>query len=155
MPFKKICRHAGCLQLVEHGESYCKQHKSKEATRKSERQRQYDQSVRLERDAREHAFYISAGWKTMQKRIMSIYSGLCLWSYYKNESIESADEVHHIEPIKERWDLRLDPDNLVPLSHREHMRIEKRMHSGDMRVKSELQELKRRWNVDFRGGRGL
>lgn len=155
MSIKKICRHIGCTRLVELGETYCNLHKPDTKRSEANRQKLYDQSIRNKRDKKERAFYNSKRWKAAQKECMRMYGGLCLWNYYKDGLIIEATEVHHIEPIKERWDLRLDISNLVPLSHQAHVWIEKQLLKGNKEIKSELKELKRRWNKEFRGGRGL
>ncbi len=155
MSIKKICRHIGCTRLVGLGEIYCNLHKPTAKGLETGRQRLYDRTIRKERDKKERAFYNSMGWKATQKECMRMYGGLCLWNYYKNGLTVEATEVHHIEPIKERWDLRLDLENLVPLSHQAHMWIERQLSKGNKEIKNELKELKRRWNKEFRGGRGL
>lgn len=155
MPIKKICQHIGCTRLVGIRETYCNLHKPTAKDSEADRQRSYDKSIRKERDKKERAFYNSTPWKAAKRKAMEIYGGLCLWSYYKDGLTIAATEVHHIEPIKERWDLRLDMSNLVPLSHQAHMWIERQVKSGNKEIKNDLKALKRRWDKEFRGGRGL
>ena len=54
--------------------------------------------------------------------------------------------MHHIIPLKDEWERRLDVDNLIPLTHRVHMQIEKEYREGEKaRVQALLFDLKRRY----------
>ena len=63
-----------------------------------------------------------------QKLRLVILAGepLCRWCFAVDRLV-AATEVHHVEPIARRPDLRLDPANLVPLCrpcHSAHTRAE-------------------------------
>lgn len=146
---KHICNYPGCNNLVDIGQPYCKIH----AEYKSNRQQEYDRSVRLTRDAKYHGFYVSPEWEQMKRYINSKYKGLCVWSYYHG-SIEPAAEIHHIEPLRTAWDKRLNVDNLIPLTHTAHMMVEAKYRKGNVAAKQELFELLEQWKREFslRGG---
>lgn len=52
-----------------------------------------------------------------------------------------ADTVHHVEPLAERWDLKLATDNLMSLSHDTHSMIERWYKQKEMEIKKELKEI--------------
>ena len=45
--------------------------------------------------------------------------------------ILAADTVHHIIPLKEAWDKRCDKQNLMPLHHDTHSKIEQMYKKRD------------------------
>ena len=71
-------------------------------------------------------FYQSKEWHElrMAKRVAS--DGLCEMCRAKG-IIREAKEIHHIEPITENWNKRLDYDNLIALCsdchNQQHLRI--------------------------------
>ena len=73
-----------------------------------------------------NAFYQSAEWRRLRTLKFSEKNGLCE-RCLKRGIISKGEEVHHIIPIDEDWDKRLDADNLILLCHRchneEHERI--------------------------------
>lgn len=50
----------------------------------------------------------------------------------------AADTVHHIVPLKEDWNRRADPDNLISLSAVSHAEIEQ-AYKTDEETKREMQ----------------
>lgn len=146
MSLKHICNYPGCSRLANIGTPYCPVHHS------CSRQREYDRTVRLTRDAKYHAFYVSPEWEQMKRFIHSRYKGLCLWSYYHNTMVQAA-EVHHIEPLREAWEKRLLVSNLIPLSHEVHMWVESEYRKGNKTaVQRELFALLERWTREFGPG---
>ena len=47
-----------------------------------------------------------------------------MYVYMTEGVILAADTVHHIIPLKEAWDKRCDKQNLMPLHHDTHSKIE-------------------------------
>ncbi len=149
MPLKHICNYPGCSRLVDISQTYCDKHTGC----RSERQSEYDHNVRLRRDALLHHFYDSPEWKMTVQFINANYKGLCLWSYYHG-SIAPAEEVHHIIPLRQAWERRLDVANLIPLTHANHMMVEAEYRRGNAKaMQRELFSLLERWRKEFgRGG---
>lgn len=150
MPLKHICCYPGCNRLVDVSRLYCDKH----VGCRSERQSEYDHSVRLKRDAQLHQFYDSPEWEYTARFVNSRFKGLCLWSYYHG-SIAPAEAVHHIIPLRKAWERRLDVGNLIPLTHANHMMVEAEYRHGNAEVMQQgLFSLLERWKHDFnpRGG---
>lgn len=60
------------------------------------------------------AFYKSMAWRKCREYILSRDLGLCQ-DCLSSGVLTPADAVHHIEHLKENWERRLDPTNLVSL----------------------------------------
>lgn len=65
------------------------------------------------------SFYQSEEWRRRRATKFSQANGLCE-RCLKRGVINKGEEVHHIIPIDEDWDKRLDADNLILLCHRCH-----------------------------------
>ena len=73
--------------------------------------------------------------------MIRLYDGMDIYAYYIQHRIETADMVHHIEPLTEAWDRRLDPLNLIPLSNQNHGVIEALYKKDDATKKRTQKEL--------------
>lgn len=82
-------------------------------------------------------FYNSVQWHTLRNRKFYDANGLCELCY-KEGIIKEAREIHHIVPINENWNKRLDYENLIALCPSHHQE----MHNRD----SQLQKFIRFWN---------
>ena len=146
MLLKHIC--PVCQKIIPIDKPCCDEH--------GNRHNRYDATVRYETDMRLHKFYTGSEWETLSKTMADRYSGICLWVYYKRNEIKPYDEVHHIIPLRDCWERRLDPDNLIPLSHAAHMLVEAEYRKGGKaRMQSELFELKKRYEGEFFAPRGV
>ena len=71
-------------------------------------------------------FYQSKEWKFLRNQKWVSANGLCEMCRAKG-IIREAKEIHHIEPITENWNKRLDYDNLIALCsdchNQQHLRI--------------------------------
>lgn len=76
------------------------------------------------RDKRIKEFRASKAWGDTRAAVISRDGGLDLWLLYTTGEIRAGDSVHHIEPLNEAFDRRLDMDNLITLSEESHGRIE-------------------------------
>ena len=141
---KHICNYPGCTNLVDIGKCYCQVHEGCGKRRQAE----YDQAVRLRRDAQYHSFYLSKEWKQMKARVKSEYHGLCLWNYYHGK-IKGMEEIHHIVSIKEDWNKRMDFDNLIPLTHFAHMEIEAKYKKDKAGTQKELRSMLGQWKKEI------
>lgn len=152
---KRFCTYRGCNNLVDVGSKYCAVHCDYEMKKEQERQRQYDSNVRLTRDAEFHGFYLSSEWGKIKIFIRGKYRGICLWSYYHEQSIVEFEEVHHIEPLRIAWEKRFTIGNLIPLTHEFHMMVEAEYRKGNMpAMQHELWRLLEMWKREFGGGGG-
>jgi hypothetical protein len=88
--------------------------------RDKERYRIYDQNAR---DQKSKTFYDSREWQLTRSDILSA-CGIDVYVYMTEGVILAADTVHHIIPLKESWDKRCDKQNLMPLHHDTHSKIE-------------------------------
>lgn len=88
--------------------------------RDKERYRIYDQNAR---DQKSKTFYDSREWQLTRSDILSA-CGIDVYVYMTEGVILAADTVHHIIPLKEAWDKRCDKQNLIPLHHDTHSKIE-------------------------------
>lgn len=71
-------------------------------------------------------FYQSKEWQLLRNQKWVDADGLCEMCLAKG-IIREAKEIHHIEPITENWNKRLDYDNLIALCsdchNQQHLRI--------------------------------
>lgn len=147
MALKKICARAGCNRLIDYGLIYCAEHQREHEDNQKQRHRVYK---KYRQDKDEQAFYNSEAWLLTREYIKGKYKGLCLYSYYVLGEIVFSDMVHHIVELKEDWDLRLDEDNLIPLSDGVHKKIHALYQNGRKEETQRLlRELKVRWGKEF------
>lgn len=139
MSLKKICR---CGKIIDLGDGICTECKSKQQQRTKERHKQYKSN---RNDRREQKFYTSKEWLQLKEHLKVKYKGLCLWSYFIDNKIVMADVNHHIEPVKESWNKRLDIYNVIPLSNRMHQIIHKKYETDKEKTQQELRELLFKW----------
>ena len=92
-----------------------------------DRHKAYDNNSR---DEKTKEFYKSAQWTALSKQTRKRYHNIDLYQLYKYRRLVPSDMVHHIIPVKEDWDKRLDPDYLIPLSHKSHAEIEREYERG-------------------------
>lgn len=69
-------------------------------------------------------FYTCAAWRKARAEALQRFDYIDIYAYYVDRTIKSADMVHHIVPIADDWNKRLEADNLIPLSNDTHNRIE-------------------------------
>lgn len=82
-------------------------------------------------------FRKSREWVKMREYILERDNYCCQISLQKGKIVsEKGLHVHHIIPISNNWDLRLDPRNLITLSPEEHTNV----HNG-MYNTTDIQEL--------------
>ena len=72
-----------------------------------------------------NSFYQSKEWQLLRNQKWVASDGLCEMCK-KQGIIREGKEVHHIEPISENWDKRLEYDNLLLLCSEHHNQIHDR-----------------------------
>lgn len=90
------------------------------------------------RDRKSAGFYHSAEWLRARHLALSMSDGMDVYEYMKSGEISAADTVHHIVPLKDNWERRLDPDNLIPVSSRNHDEIHRLYGTGKEQTEAEL-----------------
>ncbi len=70
------------------------------------------------------SFRSSGAWQRIRNAVRERDCNLCRLSLYYGEIVHEDLSVHHIEPLIERWDCRLDEQNLITLSAYWHERAE-------------------------------
>ncbi|MDT8717615.1 HNH endonuclease [Clostridium sp. 19966] len=145
---KNICNFNGCHQIIKGNEIYCEQHKRSADENQKERHRIY-KSKRT--DKKYQVFYSSKEWIQLKRFIKQKYKGICLWSYFINGIIIPADVDHHIIPVKDDWDFRLNIYNIIPLCNSVHEKVHKLYEFDKEKTQSTLRKLINRWNNFERG----
>lgn len=134
----KPCNYVGCNQLVEYGQKYCNKHKGEDKDRykqyKNNRLKDYDEIQR-------QRFYSSKEWIKLRDVIRLHYFGIDIVEYYSTGRIVSGKVVHHILPIKDYWNQRLNKNNLIYLTEENHQRIHSRIEESKEEEKKVIKEL--------------
>ena len=79
---------------------------------------------RFRRDKKIAAFRASAEWRAMRQQIIERDNGTDQYVLHTTGALRPGFSVHHIIPLSERWDLRLDEHNLITLSDDTHASLE-------------------------------
>ena len=90
--------------------------------RKAESDKHYD---KYQRDQKSTEFYKSGVWQLTRQRVLNMDQHLDVYEYMMHGRVVIADTVHHIVPLKEDWNRRLDLSNLMSLNHDTHSTIER------------------------------
>lgn len=134
MQLKKICpRCRG--RMIDADKTCCDWCQEK----RNARHKEYD---RLKRDQKARAFYHSKSWVRLRDHIMMMAGGIDLYELHENKRIAEATVVHHIIELEEDWSRRLDPANLIPLSHKSHAKIHKLYKEDKKNIQRLLFEIK-------------
>lgn len=107
------CKHSTCPAIIpQYG--YCDKHRPQENKDRAERDKRYDET----RDKEVIAFYNSSAWKATRQQQLAVepFCQQCLKAI--------ATDVHHVIPVKESKELRLDYGNLMSLCGECHKRLE-------------------------------
>lgn len=116
MPIYKRCSRCGKRILVGTTCDCIKQ-----------RYKEYD---RFCRDQESKSFYGSREWQQARSEALDLDSGIDVYVWVTEGKILLADTVHHIVPLKDDRDKRLDVNNLISLNHDTHSMIEQ-MYRND------------------------
>src|SRR5690625_3360768 len=111
MLIQKRCNKAGCRELIDVAETYCKTHKNDDY-------KQYNK-IRYRDDSQYINFYSSSSWRKVRYQRLLIDEFLCQHCL-ENGIYKEADLVHHIVETRTDWSKRLDIDNLVSLCEASH-----------------------------------
>ncbi len=85
------------------------------------RHKEYD---RYSRDKESKAFYNSAKWIKARAAALKRCSYMDVYVYMTEGIIQPADTVHHIVPLRDDRSKATDINNLLPIRHATHEKIE-------------------------------
>lgn len=111
-----------------------------------QRHREYD---RYSRDRRSRSFYNSKEWETGRATALEADGGIDVYLFMTEGIIAAADMVHHIIPLKDDWNKRIDIDNMMSLSRDTHSMIEQMYKKNKDEMIRKLQEMLK----EYRGQR--
>lgn len=140
MALKKLCPR--CNKLIDIDQKYCEEHQKQYEENRKQRHREYKSS---REDLKEQKFYKSKEWFQLKEHLKIKYKGMCVYSYLVENRIVPADTYHHIEPIKENWNKRLDVYNVIPLSESVHQKIHKLYDTDKEGTQKMLRDLLFKW----------
>lgn len=124
----------------------CEEKKRKESYRDYKRRRLQDKEERGRQN-----FYSDKSWLNLSENIKNYYFGLCVVCWFK-DLIKASGYTHHIETIKDRFDLRLNEDNLIPLCDCCHKKVHRLMDRSDkdkVMIQKALKDLIRKFDDEF------
>ena len=111
-----------------------------------QRHREYD---RYSRDQRSRHFYNSKEWESGRTAALEVDDGIDVYMFMTEGIVIAADMVHHIVPLKDDWDKRIDIDNMMSLSSDTHSMIEQMYKKNKAEMIRKLQEMLK----EYRGRR--
>lgn len=133
MTMYRLC--SVCSKNVPYG-TKCKCEIEKEKKKNNRRYKRY----RTKRDdIREQRFYVSGAWISLRENLKAHQFSMDLIDWYKTKGkgeISNAETYHHIIELKDNWELRLTPGNIIGLTQRHHMQIHALMNRS---IKDKLQ----------------
>ena len=75
------------------------------------------------RDKRAAEFYISKEWQAIRPIMQAVYDHIDIYALYVLDELiplKTSDPIHHIVELEDDWNQRLNPLNLLPVSHNTH-----------------------------------
>ncbi|BDR80682.1 hypothetical protein N072000002_09380 [Clostridium tetani] len=135
MALKKAC--PGCSKLIDYNVFGCEECTKKYKDNIKERYKRYK---RYRTDKKEQRFYISKEWTITRDTVKQRDKGLCKLCLSKC-NITYMDTVHHIEELKDCWDKRLDPGNLISLCESCHQKVHEEYKNNKLDIQKELEKL--------------
>lgn len=137
---KSICNKTNCQTLIDFKESYCEEHKHL----KNQSRNEYGK-YRYQRDKQYARFYTSAAWRQARRSALLRDNGLCQYCM-GNGQLHKAEVVDHFLPVKYKFELRLDLDNLVSSCTR-HNTLKENDEKLLINNKMSLKAFKKKWQT--------
>ena len=109
------------------------------------------------RDQRAAEFYISKEWRVLRPVIMGIYGYIDIYALYVEQqliTLKDSDPIHHIVELEDDWEQRLNPLNLIPLSHNTHNTITALYKQSKASMIATQKQLRSLINLHFREAGG-
>lgn len=136
MALKKVC---SCGKYISQKEKRCSECSLKYKEKKKESNKVYNSH---NRNKEIDDFYKTNEWENTREYIIKKYHYYDLWEYFvNNDDTKIANTVHHIEEIKDSYDLRLEESNLFPVSAKSHMKIHKLYRTDKEGTQRKLREI--------------
>lgn len=136
---KKVEQYEQCECIVQARRDSYKEYKKK---------RRLDEQQKKQQD-----FYSSNDWLRLRDVVIADCFGMDIVMWYKDGTIESGYTEHHIIPIEDSWDSRLDVNNLIYVTEHTHQLIHTEYSKGEKQKKAMqklLFNLLDRFNKEFR-----
>lgn len=127
---KKLCPR--CHKLIDISMAYCSDCQVKVdaereaffARRNPEKDKQRHKYYKANRtDKKEQRFYSGKDWDVLKQYLASQYHGMCVVTYVRDHLIVPFYTMHHIVEVKDDWNRRFDPKNIIPVSESVHQKI--------------------------------
>ena len=131
------CSWHGCSKIVPDGVSYCEYHSSKYDKEQKERYKEYSERRRQDKEQKKYQdFYNSEVWKNFRKSIISSFYGLDIIELYRTGKVVMGVRVHHIIPLEDDWNSRLDISNMIYFTEKNHRTVHAVYDKGKMEKKA-------------------
>lgn len=114
-----------------------------------DRHKEYD---RFSRDKKSKTFYSGKQWEHARAAALEADDGIDVYVFMTTGEIVPANDVHHIIPLKDDWNKRLDVNNLISLSHATHTEIEQMYKKNKKEIQNILTEMLRKYRRTGTGG---
>lgn len=114
-----------------------------------ERHKEYD---KFSRDKRSKTFYDSKEWEQARRDTLELDGYIDVYVFVKTGKMIVANEVHHINPLRDVWEKRCDTNNLISLSHESHSEIEQMYRKNKEETQKMLSEMIRIYRAEADGG---
>ena len=135
----KQCSWSGCTRILKEDTKYCKYHSEKHSKKEKERYKEYKRrKAHDEEYKRFQSFYNSMAWERAREVAILNTVAIDVIDYYKLGRIVQGERVHHIVELNEDTEKRLDIDNLIYVTERNHRIIHREYNKGN---KKQMQEL--------------
>ncbi|AWZ48311.1 HNH endonuclease [Hathewaya limosa] len=145
MPIYRICTECG-KRVLAGTLCSCEDKRRKEKYREYKHRRLQDKEERLRQ-----RFYSNSTWLNLSEVIKKHYLGLCVLCW--KQGLEEENQfTHHIETVKDRPDLRLREDNLIPLCDCCHKKVHRKMemsYKDKVEIQNTLKNLIHEFNKEF------
>ena len=116
-----------CKKRIEHGETYCEEHKPKKRDFKL-----FQKKLNIENE--EKGILNSRKWREVREKVLIRDAGCCRLCLLNNFGEYRQLEVHHLRKRVDREDLMYDLDNLVTLCNKHHKALEDLPYEEQIRI---------------------
>ncbi|EOU1580044.1 hypothetical protein QYB23_002907 [Clostridium perfringens] len=157
MAILKQCSWHGCTRILNDGIKYCNYHQKKVDEEEKKRYREYANRRRQDKEQKKYQnFYSSKEWELGKQGAIRDTLAIDVIDYYKLNRITQGERVHHIIELSDDFDKRLNKDNLIYLTERNHRIVHREYNNGNKAKMQELLfDLKARFMDEFRLGGGV
>lgn len=134
------------VRVPEYSKCKCEREIRRESLRLYDERRMMD-----ERSKASAIFYKGATWLRCRNSVGNRQYWIDLIEWNKGNIVE-VEVFHHIIEVKEDWSLRLDRDNIIGLTQRNHMRVHAMMSKSDKDkalIQDALRELIYKFNKEY------